>query len=129
MNIRDYKTVWEVLGPATYAAAIHGIHELIEECLHCYPGLISFKSEGSFIIFNAIKYRQVKVYNLVYQMTGHVAFIASNVMNGENALHQVARIALPHSVSTVTGAALQMQRELQWFKVIKLDVSGNVLSV
>lgn len=119
MDTRDYTTVWEVLGPATYAAAIYGIHELVEECLRCYPGLIWFKSEGSFLIFNAIKYRQVKVYNLVYQMTSHVAFAAANVIDGENALHIVARIALPHRLSTVTGAALQMQCELQWFKEVE----------
>ncbi|CAM8951720.1 unnamed protein product [Rhodiola kirilowii] len=125
MDTRDYTTVWEVLGPATYAAAIHGIHEVIEECLQCYPGLIWYKSEGSYLIFNAIKYRQVKVYNLVYQMTGNVAFAASSVTDGENALHQVARIAFPHRVSTVTGAALQMQRELQWFKEVESFVQPS----
>ncbi|KAL9678931.1 hypothetical protein QQ045_016783 [Rhodiola kirilowii] len=125
MDTRDYTTVWEVLGPATYAAAIHGIHELIEECLKCYPGLIWYKSEGSYLIFNAIKYRQVKVYNLVYQMTGHVAFAASSVTDGENALHKVARIAFPHRVGTVTGAALQMQRELQWFKEVESFVQPS----
>uniref|UniRef100_A0A7N0U3U1 PGG domain-containing protein n=1 Tax=Kalanchoe fedtschenkoi TaxID=63787 RepID=A0A7N0U3U1_KALFE len=119
LNTRNYTSVWTVLGPATYKAAVNGIHELIEECLRCYPGLIWYKSEGSYLMFNAIKYRQVKVYNLVYQMTGHVALAASDVTDGENALHQVARIALPYRVNTVTGAALQMQRELQWFKEVE----------
>lgn len=42
--------------------------------------------------------------------------------NGENALHLAAKLAPYHRLRTVTGAALQMQRELLWFKVIVLIV-------
>ncbi|KAL1808458.1 hypothetical protein ACET3Z_025448 [Daucus carota] len=38
--------------------------------------------------------------------------------NGENALHLAAKLAPYHRLRTVTGVALQMQRELLWFKEV-----------
>jgi hypothetical protein len=55
-------------------------------------------------------------------MSGHKAFAASELHGEEkeNALHIVAKLAPSHRLSTITGAALRLQRELQWYKVIIL---------
>uniref|UniRef100_A0A7N0T925 PGG domain-containing protein n=1 Tax=Kalanchoe fedtschenkoi TaxID=63787 RepID=A0A7N0T925_KALFE len=125
LSVDDHGVVWDVLGTAMSAAAKHGIHELIEECLGRYPGLIWYKIEGIYLFLAAITYRQVKVYNLVYQMTGHVVFAATNTIGKDNALHLAGRKVSPHRLSTVTGAALQMQRELQWFKEVEKFVEPS----
>ncbi|CAM8956824.1 unnamed protein product [Rhodiola kirilowii] len=125
LNVGEHSVAWDVLGTALSTAAKHGIHELIEECLGRYPGLIWYKIEGLYLFLAAIKYRQVKVYNLLYQMTGHVVFAATNTIGEDNALHLVGRKASQHRLSTVTGAALQMQRELQWFREVEKFVEPS----
>ncbi|GJX57281.1 ankyrin repeat-containing domain, PGG domain protein [Tanacetum coccineum] len=57
------------------------------------------------------------------------AFAASELHEGEqeNALHIAAKLAPSHRLSTITGAALQMQRELQWYKEVETFVErGHV---
>uniref|UniRef100_A0A7N0U4C4 PGG domain-containing protein n=1 Tax=Kalanchoe fedtschenkoi TaxID=63787 RepID=A0A7N0U4C4_KALFE len=125
LTVDDHGVVWDVLGTAMSTAAQHGIHELIEECLGRYPGLIWYRIEGIYLFLASIKYRQVKVFNLVYQMTGHVVFATPNTIGEDNALHLAGRRASPHRLSTVTGAALQMQRELQWFKEVEKFVEPS----
>ncbi|KAK3009667.1 hypothetical protein RJ639_013843, partial [Escallonia herrerae] len=39
--------------------------------------------------------------------------------SGNTILHLVAQLAPPHKLDLVSGAALQMQRELQWFKELE----------
>ncbi|KAL8504449.1 hypothetical protein ACS0TY_015859 [Phlomoides rotata] len=39
--------------------------------------------------------------------------------NGNTVLHLVAKLAPPHKLNLVSGAALQMQSELQWFKEVE----------
>ena len=55
-------------------------------------------------------------------MSGHKAFAVSELHGEEkeNALHIAAKLAPSHRLSTITGAALQLQSELQWYKVIIL---------
>ncbi|CAA0839628.1 Ankyrin repeat family protein, partial [Striga hermonthica] len=42
--------------------------------------------------------------------------------NGDFPLHLVARLAPPHKLNLVSGAALQMQRELQWFQEVEKEM-------
>nr|GFC42330.1 ankyrin repeat-containing protein ITN1-like [Tanacetum cinerariifolium] len=61
-----------------------------------------------------------KVYNLLYQMSEH-----KNVYKtikdpfGNNLLHLAARLAPTSKLSLISGAVLQIQRELQWFKEVE----------
>ena len=118
-NPKDAKKYFEL---AIATAVKYGTVELIEECILAYPGLIWYEFDGYNLFHLAIKERQVQVYNLVYQMSGHKAFAASELHGEEkeNALHIAAKLAPSHRLSTITGAALQLQSELQWYKVIIL---------
>ncbi|GKC79753.1 ankyrin repeat-containing domain, PGG domain protein [Tanacetum coccineum] len=119
---KDPVDVRKVLGSAIAKAVKYGIYELIEECILAYPAIIWSEFEGYNLFHLAIKERQVRVYNLVYQMSGHKAFAASELHGEENALHIAAKLAPSHRLSTITGAALQMQRELQWYKEVETFV-------
>ncbi|KAK9072463.1 hypothetical protein SSX86_008897 [Deinandra increscens subsp. villosa] len=117
----DHNIAWKILGSAMRTAAKYGIHELIEKCILTYPGIIWLRIAGGFYLFiAAIEQRQERVYNLIYQMSSSKVW--TTVEQGEkneNALHIAAKLAPPQRRNVVTGAALQMQRELQWFQEVE----------
>ncbi|KAI3706225.1 hypothetical protein L6452_23822 [Arctium lappa] len=117
----DHDLAWKILGSAITTAVTYGTHELIEECIVTYPGIIWYDVGGFYLFLAAIKQRQERVYNLVHQMSGHKVFAATQLdgEENENALHIAAKLAPPHRLNVVTGAALQMQRELQWFQEVE----------
>ncbi|KAJ9555566.1 hypothetical protein OSB04_010180 [Centaurea solstitialis] len=117
----DHDIAWKILGTAITTAVTYGTHELIEECILTYPGIIWYDVGGFYLFLAAIKHRQERVYNLVHQMSGHKVFAATQLdgEENENALHIAAKLAPPHRLNVVTGAALQMQRELQWFQEVE----------
>ncbi|XP_076891859.1 uncharacterized protein LOC143543413 [Bidens hawaiensis] len=117
----DHDITWSILGSAITTAVKYGTHELIEECILTYPGIIWYDVGGFYLFLAAIKQRQERVYNLVHQMSGHKVFAATQLdgEENENALHIAAKLAPPHRLNVVTGAALQMQRELQWFQEVE----------
>lgn len=110
-----------MLGTAVSTAVKNGIYELIKVCVETYPDIVWYDDDGGFYLFiAAIRYRQEKVFNLAYQMTGHKVFAATVNHNEDNPLHIAARLSPLPRLKTVSGADLKMKRELQWFKVIML---------
>ncbi|KAJ0702953.1 putative ankyrin repeat-containing domain, PGG domain, ankyrin repeat-containing domain superfamily [Helianthus annuus] len=118
----SHAIAWDVLGTAVSTAVKTGIFELIKVCVETYPDIVWYEDEGFYLFLSAIRYRQEKVFNLVYQMTGHKVFAATANLNGDNPLHLAARLSPLPRLKTVSGAALQMQRELQWFKEVEKHV-------
>ncbi|XP_076948094.1 uncharacterized protein LOC143620264 [Bidens hawaiensis] len=115
----SHDKAWNILGSAIPIAVRYGIHELIEECILTYPGVIWYNASGFSLLLAAILQRQERVYNLVYQMSRHKIHMAVAHRNQENVLHIAGKLAPPHRLNVVTGAALQMQRELQWFQEVQ----------
>uniref|UniRef100_A0A2C9V0U1 PGG domain-containing protein n=2 Tax=Manihot esculenta TaxID=3983 RepID=A0A2C9V0U1_MANES len=96
-----------LLGPPTGIAAILGIQE--------------FAGQNIFLL--AVKHRQEKIFNLLYQMGTHNIFAASLADDlGNNMLHLAGKLEPSIKIS---GAALQMQRELQWFKEVEKVVQPS----
>ncbi|KAI7752590.1 hypothetical protein M8C21_018612 [Ambrosia artemisiifolia] len=129
----NHEKAWKILGSAIVTAVKYGVHELIEECILTYPFIIWYGDDEyrlpdqvqdcqpyKFNLFiEAIRHRQERVFNLVYQMSHHKVFVATRHDDKENALHIAAKLAPTHRLHVVTGAALQMQRELQWFQEVQ----------
>ncbi|KAH7839168.1 hypothetical protein Vadar_000680 [Vaccinium darrowii] len=110
-------------GPLLNAATL-GICEIVEEILDLYPSGIYFENQREQSFFQlAIENRQENVFNLIYQMDGNQDYFLATVDKfGNNALHTVGNFASRQQLSlqaNVAGAALQIQRELQWFKVVE----------
>ncbi|XP_022845308.1 uncharacterized protein LOC111368307 [Olea europaea var. sylvestris] len=102
-----------------HAAAKIGNVEFLSLLSHSYPDLIwNFDSENNSIFHIAVINRQEKVFSLIYH-TGvgkdDITLLTDNDRN--NILHLVGKKAPPSRLNIVSGPALQMQRELQWFKV------------
>lgn len=84
-----------------------------------FPNAIwSANEDGHNIIQYAVINRSEDVYNLLYQMSEHKN-IYRTIKDpfGNNLLHLAARLAPPNKLNPISGAALQIQRELQWYKV------------
>ena len=102
-----------------HLAAKLGIHEIIEEIVEVFPPAIWSADEKNRNVFQlAVIYRQERVFNLIYQMSEYRHLVMKYIdSTGDNILHLAARLPPSDRLSLVSGAALQMQRELQWFKV------------
>ncbi|KAJ9541596.1 hypothetical protein OSB04_028102 [Centaurea solstitialis] len=125
MEKGSHTIAWDVLGTAVSTAVQHGIYELIKTCVQTYPDIVWYDHGGLYLFIAAIRYRQEKVFNLVYQMTGHKVFTATQNPNEDNPLHIAGRLSPLHRLKTVSGPALQMQRELQWFKEVEKHVEPS----
>ena len=84
-----------------------------------YPDLIWITNEKRQSIFHiAVLNRQETVFNLIYDIGAIKDMILDNVDDdGQNILHLAGKLAPTSQLNTVSGAALQMQSELLWFKV------------
>lgn len=110
-----------------FVAAELGNFKFIVELIQSYPDLIWKVDEESRSIFHvAVIHRQEKIYKLIYNIGAHKDIITSyKSRNNENILHSAAKLAPTNRLGIVSGAALQMQRELLWLKVI--STSGEML--
>ncbi|XP_059436349.1 uncharacterized protein LOC132169312 [Corylus avellana] len=87
-----------------------------------YPCLIWKQDENKMSIFHiAILYRQENVFNLIYEIGAGMNSLASyaTLEANENMLHLAGKLAPLDRLNIVSGSALQMQRELLWFKEIE----------
>ncbi|KAF5788690.1 putative PGG domain, ankyrin repeat-containing domain superfamily [Helianthus annuus] len=86
-----------------------------------FPNAIwSANEEGHNIIQYAVINHSEKVYNLLYQMSEHKNIYRTiKDTFGNNLLHLAAKLAPPDKLNHISGAALQLQRELQWFKEVQ----------
>ncbi|KAK4368295.1 hypothetical protein RND71_012087 [Anisodus tanguticus] len=110
-----------------FVAAELGNFEFIVELIQSYPDLIWKVDEESQSIFHiAVIHRQEKIYKLIYNIGAHKDIITSyKSRNNENILHLAAKLAPTNRLGIVSGAALQMQRELLWFKEVETIVQAS----
>ncbi|KAF5956519.1 hypothetical protein HYC85_003744, partial [Camellia sinensis] len=113
--------VYEIICDVIHIATRYGIHEVVEEVVESFPQAIWSVNKDKHNIFGlAVICRCENVFNLIYQMSGHkIAMLAMCDSNSNNILHLAGRLAPFHKLNLVPGAALQMQRELQWFKEVE----------
>ncbi|WCJ41362.1 Ankyrin repeat family protein [Euphorbia peplus] len=103
---------------ATISAAKFGSHEFVTESIKSNPNIVFCQDTFNRSIFHiAILHRHENIFNLLLQIGVLSNIITSSVDNfGNNMLHLAGKLAPSNKIS---GAALQMQRELQWFKEVE----------
>ncbi|MBA0626998.1 hypothetical protein Godav_004560 [Gossypium davidsonii] len=111
-----------------FVAAEFGVVDLITELFQSYPDLIWRVDEHGRSIFHmAVIHRQEKIFRLIHDIGAHKDMIAAyRDKNNHCILHLAGKIATPNRLNIVSGAALQMQRELLWFKAIGFCTSQEV---
>lgn len=102
-----------------FEAAKMGNAELLIIVIRSYPDLIWRIDAKSRSIFHmAVLYRQETVFNLIYEIGAIKDMILTYTdVEGQNILHLAGKLAPASRLNMVSGAALQLQRELLWFKV------------
>ncbi|KAJ8769213.1 hypothetical protein K2173_000988 [Erythroxylum novogranatense] len=106
---------------AVFDAIKNGIIELIIEITDHYPDILWIEDDFNRGIFlYATLQRQEKIFSLIYRMGAkRHAMATSWDRHHNNILHQAAFLAPSTQLDRVSGAALQMQRELQWYKEVE----------
>ncbi|KAI3920277.1 hypothetical protein MKW92_021534 [Papaver armeniacum] len=102
-------------------AITDGTTEVVEQCLKQFPYLIWSEMEGQTMVQIAIGERNEKVFNFICQKSEEDMDELNSRTDdrGNSILHYAAEIAPSHQLNSVSGAALQMQRETQWFKGVE----------
>nr|GEX40666.1 ankyrin repeat family protein [Tanacetum cinerariifolium] len=106
---------------AVIHALEHDNSEAIEEVVRSFPRAIWTKHNGYGLIHSAVINRCKNVYSyLVHGEIGdkHTHKICTD-NDGNNLLHLAGKLAPIDKLNQISGAALQMQREIQWFEEVK----------
>ncbi|KAG6671794.1 hypothetical protein I3843_16G025600 [Carya illinoinensis] len=112
-------------------AAQVGNVEFLVILIRSYPDLIWQVDNGYGTLFHvAIKHRQEHVFNLIYEigvLKGNLACVCTK--KGNNMLHLAGELPSLDRLNIVSGAALQMQRELLWFQEIEKIVPKSYVNM
>ncbi|TYJ99325.1 ankyrin repeat-containing protein [Cucumis melo var. makuwa] len=113
-------------------AASAGNAEFLIILISSYPELIWKVDDDDKSIFHvAVENRQESVFSLIYEIGGLRDFLANyyDHKKNSNMLHLAGKLAAPYHLSRVSGAALQMQRELLWFTEVEKFVVSSYLQM
>ncbi|KAL7252739.1 hypothetical protein ACSBR1_007330 [Camellia fascicularis] len=120
----NYSSAEKIFSPPLFQAISAGIHEIIEAILGSYPHAIYLRNQKKQSIFHhAVVCRHENVFNLIHQVEeSKTIFLSQWDESKNNALHLAGYLAPQQQLYRRAGAALQMQRELQWFKEVEKHV-------
>ncbi|TKY70070.1 Ankyrin repeat domain-containing protein 50 [Spatholobus suberectus] len=102
-------------------AAKHGVVEFIIAMRKANPNLLwAMDSRMRGIFSYAVLKRKQKVFQLIHTLNGRKDMIKSRKdVFGNNLLHLAGHLGSSSVLNHRPGAALQMQREIQWFKAVE----------
>ncbi|KAJ8756147.1 hypothetical protein K2173_024694 [Erythroxylum novogranatense] len=109
----------DMLGTPMHMAATMGIHELVEDIIKAYPFSVWFRNgeEKRNVFHQAVLNRKENVFNLLYHMSLQKHYITETKdAYGNNILHLAGFLG---PIDQISGPALQMQLELQWFEEVE----------
>ncbi|KAG2663315.1 hypothetical protein I3760_16G023000 [Carya illinoinensis] len=112
-------------------AAKVGNVEFLVILIRSYPHLIWQVDEEEYgtLFHVAIKHRQEHVFNLIYEIGVLKGILATYDAKGrKNMLQLAAELPSSDRLNTISGAALQMQRELLWFQEIESIVPKSYVN-
>ncbi|KAL2921658.1 Ankyrin repeat-containing protein ITN1 [Bienertia sinuspersici] len=116
---------WRLL----FVAVQVGNVDFLTTLICSYPDLI-WKLDDNFrsIFHVAVQYRQEKIFRLVYEIGAIKDLLATYVdkSNGNNILHLAGLLPSSDRLNCISGAALQMQQEMLWFKVVECLVQPQL---
>ena len=102
-----------------FDAATVGNFEFLAELVNSYPDLLWETDDlKRSIIHVAVLHRHANIFNLIHDVGSLKEFVGTSTdFDGNNILHLAAKLPSKDRLNIVSGAALQMQRELLWYEV------------
>ncbi|XP_026437404.1 ankyrin repeat-containing protein NPR4-like [Papaver somniferum] len=122
MNRKDLKEFFE---SSTFmkTAIKHGSTEVITATLEKFRCLIMHEISGQTMVQMAVEERNDTILNYLCEtadiMGKKMDLVSKDDKSYNTILHYAANLAPSAKLNLVSGAALQMQRELQWFKGVE----------
>ncbi|PWA34619.1 ankyrin repeat-containing domain, PGG domain protein [Artemisia annua] len=115
---KDYYT-----NPILEATRLNAL-DVVKVLVYHFPDAFwSAGEDGHNVIQHAVINRSEKIYNLLYHMSEHRnVYKTIKDASGNNLLHLAARLAPSEKLNLISGAALQIQYELQWYKEVETFV-------
>ncbi|XP_034203986.1 uncharacterized protein LOC117618520 isoform X4 [Prunus dulcis] len=108
---------------AVFQAVRRGIIEFVIRLCKVDPDVLwRNNSMGRNIFHYSIECRQEKVYSLIYGVRQRNLISTFSDAFGNDMLHLAGMLSPTEKLDRISGAALQMQRERQWFKEVKSTV-------
>lgn len=120
LNVKEQN---DVISFAIFRAVKEGFTEFVDEVLKANPHLIWARDQQWVSLFQqAVLYREAEIFKLLHEKP-----VKNSVMNlkdefRNNVLHMAGMSTPSTRFKCIQGAVLQMQSELQWFKVISLNL-------
>ncbi|KAJ9558332.1 hypothetical protein OSB04_012946 [Centaurea solstitialis] len=116
-----FRDLSKYYGDAFILAVQNDTPEAVEAIDECFPTAIWMTNKDNYSISQiAITKRCEKVYNfLVNKLEDKHIHKRTVDNNRNNLLHLAGKLAPMDKLNRVSGAALQMQREIQWFQEVK----------
>ncbi|KAI3964723.1 hypothetical protein MKW92_010514 [Papaver armeniacum] len=120
MNIKEVDAFFEA-SSVLKTAIKQGTIELVEECIKTFPFLIWNRIAGQSILQMAVAERNEIIVDLICEASeDEKSDLVSRLDKmGNTILHYAANLAPTDQLNSISGAYLQMQRELQWFKGVE----------
>ncbi|XP_017970847.1 PREDICTED: ankyrin repeat-containing protein At3g12360 [Theobroma cacao] len=120
-TLEDENRVQSLVKKPLFDAVKNGLVEFVTDLMKHYPEVLwLYDDKERNIFFVAAAERQEKIFSLIYKMGAKKNYMATHWdKDSNNMLHQAAFLAPSSQLDRVSGAALQMQRELQWFKEVE----------
>ncbi|KAL2453345.1 putative alpha-latrocrustotoxin-Lt1a-like [Abeliophyllum distichum] len=119
----DYSKANALLEPPLKLAIRFGIYEVVEEILVSFPSAVYHESEKiQTLLHQAVVNRRENVFNLIHQFESKHIFLSAPDATRNNGLHLAGYLEPQQKFNLrakAAGAALQAQRELQWFKEVE----------
>lgn len=111
-----------------YDAAEVGNVDFLVKLIHFNPDLLWIRDGQRGSIFHvAVEKRHENIFNLLIELGAIKDFLAKRIIGDENnLLHLAAKLAPQEKLDNVRGTALQMHRELLWFKVKLIVLLINI---
>ncbi|GKV11701.1 hypothetical protein SLEP1_g22929 [Rubroshorea leprosula] len=106
---------------AIFEATKQGIVEFVIELLRVSQPITFHNDDRRHVFMVAIQQRQENIFNLFYGVYEAWKAVILNYKdkNENNMLHVAGEIAPDFQLARISSPALQMQRELQWFKEVE----------
>ncbi|KAF8030338.1 hypothetical protein BT93_E2702 [Corymbia citriodora subsp. variegata] len=108
-------------------AAELGNYGFLTVLSHLHPELLwKFEDRKQSIFHVAVAHRHKEIFRLIYDNGADKDMIAAYIdENDNNMLHLAGKLAPPSRLNVDSGAALQMRRELLWFKEVEKIVQPS----
>jgi hypothetical protein len=130
VSARNDNQLWEsfVSTDIIFNATSSGIVEILRICFEFIPDLVwTYEPEDGYVAHIAIKNKQERAFSFLCKNPTICKMQVLTVDKSKNNTTSHFAAEFASQVESIPGAAFQMQRELQWFKVCFINLIISTL--